>query len=95
MNKEQIAKVTVMYPARQGFIMPAHRIQQYLTAQIKKPVQLEEQQNGHFTVIINGTAIYDCLPLQPSEIDQAEIIKILSRYDLPETTIPTRCYRFR
>lgn len=86
MNKERIVNITLSYPSRRGFIMLAHEIRQKITQQTGKPVLLEEQQEGRFTVTINDSVVYDCPPSQPSEVDQAQISKELSRYNLPKPT---------
>lgn len=87
MNQEQIIKITLSYPSRQGFIMLAYEIQQKMAKLTSQPIRLKEQQEGHFTVTINGSIMYDCTPLQLSEVDQAIIFEELSRYNLPKVTV--------
>lgn len=87
MSKEQIVEITIVYPSRRGFVMLAYEIQQKITEQVGKAVRLEEQQEGRFTVIINGKTVYDCFPSHPAEVDWAEIIKELARYNLPKIKV--------
>ncbi len=62
--------------------MLAYKIQSDISEKTGKSVQLEEHPDGRFQIFFNETLVYDCLPLQTSEVDQAEIAKRHSTYNL-------------